>query len=153
MIALKGRTHAEDGLVQWIDDVRKTSGGFYVIKMRCDGVGELTSKDLKANCREKQVQHETSPPYMHEQNGKIEKTHRDISNEARAALIEARLPAYLWPHYIVTATYIHNHVPTESSGTFEAPIVKMFRAIGVAERPRVRHLRTYRCVAYVNIPE
>lgn len=58
-----------------------------------------------AECEEKGIEVYVTLPYQPEQNGYVERYGALILTMARTMLINANLPAFLWPEAVNTAVY------------------------------------------------
>ncbi|MBW0542359.1 hypothetical protein O181_082074 [Austropuccinia psidii MF-1] len=79
-------------------------------RLRTDNGAEYKNNFLTAFLHERGIIHETSIPYEHHQNGKIERTNRSILEIARTILIASQLPRELWPYAFRHAVWIFNRV-------------------------------------------
>jgi hypothetical protein len=85
-------------------------------------------------------------------NARAERAGKEITKMARTALIAANLPEEMWPFAEEAAVHLLNQLPTKSNPNFEAPHERFSKSIGLSEadcKPRIQHLRTLGCRAYV----
>lgn len=88
---------------------RKT--GIKVKIIRSDGGGEFGSTRFEDSLRQAGIEHITTPPDAHAQNGRVERAHLTIFNSIRTALVDAGLPLTYWAEAARYATYTRNRVP------------------------------------------
>lgn len=134
-----------DFLSSFKDVVGEIRGlGFKIQGLRTDRGGEYVSKDLQDFCRENEINHTYAGPYAPQQMGIAERMNRRIMDMARAMIIHAGMERAFWAEAANTAAYLINRIPGVDG---QAPYFRVFR------RPcRIRHLRTFGCEAYVQIP-
>jgi hypothetical protein len=85
----------------------------------------------------------------HHQNGVAERRIRDLSDSARAMLIEARhrnpfVTSNLWPYALRQASIIRRSIPRK--GRTKSPL-ELFSRVNV--RPKIRHFHQFGCPTYV----
>ena len=108
---------------------------------RTDDAGEYQA--MIPTFEEKGITWEKSAPYAQDQDGVSERSVRTILERARSMLIDAGLPASLWPEAFAAACYIANRMPTKAlkdSTPYE---------LWHNEKPNLSNLRAYGCDAYV----
>src|ERR1700737_484 len=92
------------------------------------------------------IKHDTTVPYSPESNRSAERQNRTLLTMIRPMMTTANLPRILWGETLATATYIRNRLPTRALDTM-TPHEAWF-----GEKPQIKHLRTFGCVAYAHIP-
>lgn len=115
--------------------------------LHSDNGTEYVSAAFKQFLKEKGIIHETSSPYIHQQNGRAEREIRSLVTVARSMLIARNIPTYLWTEAIKTASYLLNRVITRQSNGVTA-YEKWF-----SSKPQVKHLRIFGCDAYMHVPK
>ena len=112
-------------------------------EVRVDGAKEFTGASMKALAKEFKFRLKTTARYVHEQAGKIERSHQTIDKMALAMMNTANLPHTLfWSLASSAAVYIKNRMPTKGNAG-ASPYEKRF---GV--KPDVSNLRVFGCAAY-----
>lgn len=121
--------------------------GKKIKQLRCDNGKEYINQNIFRLAREKGIQIEPCPPYVHELNGTAERYNRTIMDTARCLLAEANLHRRYWPEVVKTAVYLKNRT---LANTFkkETPYEIM-----MGEKPDSSNLRLYGSKIFVRIPE
>ncbi|MBW0533606.1 hypothetical protein O181_073321 [Austropuccinia psidii MF-1] len=107
VIPLEDKADAKHQLRLWMIKFMNVTG----IKIKClrtANCSEFKNFILSSFLNEHGIIHETSIPYEHHQNGKVERTNRSILEMARTMLIESCLPKGLWPYAFRHAAWIFN---------------------------------------------
>nr|KYP51497.1 Retrovirus-related Pol polyprotein from transposon TNT 1-94 [Cajanus cajan] len=86
--------------------------------VQTDGGGEF--RTLIPFLQQEGILHRLTCPYMHHQNGTVERRHRHIIELGLAMLHHSALPLKFWDHAFLTATYLINRLPSSSVG-FQSP--------------------------------
>ena len=73
---------------------------------------ELVQSVLKQFCVDEGIIYQTSCPYTSSQNGVAKRKHRILLDITRTLLYEMYVPYYLWYDDVMTATYLHNRLPS-----------------------------------------
>lgn len=81
-------------------------------------------------------------PYLHQQNGRVERKHRAITEFGLALLAHAGMPLCFWWQAFSTAAYLLNRLPSASIG-YSSPFQKLFD-----QEPRYNELRVFGCSCY-----
>jgi hypothetical protein len=111
--------------------------------LRTDRGGEFTSNLFSIFCSQGGIKHYTTTPYSPQQNGVVERRNQTVVEMARCMLKSMQVPSEFWGEAVCTAVYILNRSPTRSLNNktpFEA---------WHGKKPKVNHLRTFGCTAYV----
>eukprot|EP00976_Prorocentrum_cordatum_P012543 251131-Prorocentrum_minimum.AAC.1 len=99
-----------------------------------------------ARCRELGINTVNSPPYVHEQNGNVEKLFRDLGDMARSMMAASGFPATAWPLAYKHANWLRNRLPAARLG-WETPYFRMY---GVPYD--MFGVRVFGCRAFVHTP-
>ncbi|SGY54348.1 BQ5605_C006g03868 [Microbotryum silenes-dioicae] len=110
-----------------------------------DNGGEFVNNSLKAFFWERGIEHRTTVPYAHYQNGVIERGWCTMFETVRIWLLVSGLPLSFWAFAATAFTYVSNRRPTAAlpgSTPFEMYHLR---------KPNVSRFRVWGCVAYVRI--
>ncbi|MBW0558039.1 hypothetical protein O181_097754 [Austropuccinia psidii MF-1] len=107
LIPLSNKAEAKHQLCLWMIKFTNVTS-FHIMPLRTDNSTEFRNIFLTTFLHEHGIIHETSIPYEHHQNGKIEHTNQSILEIARTMLTASRLPKELWPYAFRHATWIFN---------------------------------------------
>ena len=77
------------------------------------------------------------------QQSKAERAGRMLTTKARAMMVEATMPAEMWPEAYMTAAYAANRTPTERLA-WKTPFERLTKSI-----PMMGHMHPFGCKAYV----
>lgn len=80
--------------------------------IRTDNGTELCNKTVDSFLKGLGIIHQQSCVYTPQQNGLVERKHRNLLNCARALRFHASLPILFWGDCILTAAYLVNRTPT-----------------------------------------
>ncbi|MFS7942761.1 putative RNA-directed DNA polymerase [Helianthus anomalus] len=87
-----------------------------------DGGTEFINHRVQNCFQEHGIHHRLSCPHTPEQNGRVERKHRHITETGLAIMFNAHAPSKLWVDAFTSATYIINRLPTkilENKSPFE----------------------------------
>ena len=110
---------------------------------RCDQGAEFVNDNLKQWLRGQGIELQTTAPYSPSQNGAAERLNRTLVELARAMMIGANVPMFLWEYALQHAAYLHERTPTkalEGKTPYEA---------WYGNKPDVSHLREFGSPVYV----
>jgi len=143
---ISSKNQVYDCLVQYINEIENLTGK-RIKKVRCDNGREYLNSKFYQFAREKGIQINTCPPYVHELNGTAERFNRSIMDMARCLMAEAKVKRIFWPECVIAAAYLKNRIlaNTEEKKT---PYEIFFK-----KKPNVRNLRLYGSKVFVRIPE
>ena len=98
--------------------------------------------------REKGIELEPCPPYVHELNGTAERYNRTIMDSARCLLAESKVEKRYWPEVVRAAAYFKNK-------TIANTLVrnKSHYEIFFNEKPNMEYLKLYESKVFVRVPE
>ncbi|GKB93004.1 retrovirus-related pol polyprotein from transposon TNT 1-94 [Tanacetum coccineum] len=114
-----------------------------VISVPTDRCTEFLKKTLHAFFKEEGIEHQTSTPRTHEQNGVVERRNRTLVEAAQTMLLASKLPLFFWAEVIATACYTQNRsiiIPTHE---------KMAYHIINDRKPSIKHLHIFCCTCYL----
>ena len=108
---MKQKSDAFEALTTFIN-MAKTQFNKKVRVIRSDNAPELDDKLSRPMYNTLGVIHQTSCVDTPEQNGRVERRHRNILEMARSLKLQAGLPSRFWGDCILAATHITNRLPT-----------------------------------------
>ena len=112
--------------------------------VRCDNGKEYVGlgNDMDAHG----IQFEYTTVYTPEQNGVAERLNRTLVQLARAMLLDAGLPTWMWGYALEAACHIRNRMPIGPKGLTPEEAYS-------GKRPHIGHLKVFGCLAYAHIPK
>nr|AAN64998.1 Putative gag-pol polyprotein [Oryza sativa Japonica Group]ABF95728.1 retrotransposon protein, putative, Ty1-copia subclass [Oryza sativa Japonica Group] len=114
-------------------------------RLRSDRGGEFFSNEFDLFCEEHGVIHERTPLYSPESNGIAERKNRTLTDLVNAMLDTAGLPKAWWEEALLTSNHVLNRVPNKNKD-------KTPYEIWTGRKPSLSYLRTWGCLAKVNVP-
>src|SRR3954465_2276495 len=114
-------------------------------RLRSDRGGEYFSNEFDAFCAEHGIIHERTPPYSPQSNGVAKRKNRTLTDLVNAMLDTSGLSKVWWGEAIITACHVLNRVPTKNKTI--TPFEEWER-----KRLKLSYLRTWGCLAKVNVP-
>ena len=89
--------------------------------------------------------HERTPPYLPELNGIAERKNRTLTDLVNAMLDTAGLSKAWWGETLLTVSHVLNRIPNRNRET--TPYEDW-----IGRKPSLSYLRTWGCLAKVNVP-
>jgi len=114
-------------------------------RVRSDRGGEYFSNEFDSFCAEHGIIHERTPPYSPQSNGVAERKNRTLTDLVNAMLDTSGLSKAWWGEAILTACHVLNKVPTKDNEV--TPYEEWSK-----RRTTLSYLRTWGCLAKVNVP-
>jgi transposase InsO family protein len=114
-------------------------------RLRFDQGGEYFSNDFNLFCEEYGIIHERTSPYSPQSNGVAERKNRTLSDLVNAMLVTARLSKAWWGEAVLTACHVLNRLPMKNKE-------KTPYEVWIGRRPSLSYLRSWGCLAKVNVP-
>jgi transposase InsO family protein len=112
--------------------------------LRHDNGTELLNSTLDELLARASIQRERTCPATSNQNGVAERTIGVLFAATRTLLVDAALPPSLWGEALLTATYVHNRLPTSANVGMASPFEARHGRV-----PDLRRLRPFGTTAYV----
>jgi len=122
--------------------------GNKVKAIRVDNAKEFVEGKMCTELDNAGISVQATAPYAHQQNGKIERYIRTISDTAQTLLADSKLPPSFWGLAVLTAVYLRNRIPTKTLPGHITPHEKMTK-----EKPDLSMLRIFGCQCFVHQPE
>ena len=117
--------------------------------LRTDRGGEFVSIKLRDFCKERGIQIRYTTPYLHEENGLVERGWRTLVTMKDALLIDSELPIDFWAKAMETANYLRNRLTTKTRGHGE--VIPKEKWSG--SRQNLSHFRIFGSEVLVDIPK
>jgi hypothetical protein len=114
-------------------------------RLRSDRGGEYFPKIFDEFCEEHGIIHERTPPYSPESNGIVERKNRTVTDLVNSMLDTAGLSKAWWGEAVLTSCHVLNKVPNKNQD--QTPY-EMWNG----RKPSLSYLRTWGCLAKVNVP-
>ncbi len=114
--------------------------------IRSDRGGEFMSTEMQEYLKEKGIIHELSTPYIHQQNGKVERMNRTLWEKSEAIRLHASCPNSWWNFAIETAVHVYNRTPLRRT-KWKTPVENL-----TGKKPDVSYFKIFGTKAWVYIP-
>jgi transposase InsO family protein len=114
-------------------------------RLRSDRGGEYFPKVFDDFCAEHGIIHERTPPYSPESNGIAERKNRTLTDLVNSMLDTAGLSKAWWGEAILTSCHVLNRIPNRNKD-------KTSYEEWIGRKPSLSYLRTWGCLAKVNVP-
>ena len=112
--------------------------------LHTDNTLEFVQASLCTFCADRGIIHQTTCPHTSQQNGVVERKHRQLLDIIPTLLIEMHVPSYLWSDALMTATYLQNWLPSAPLGG-AIPLHRLSPTSSLFSLPP----RVFGCVAFV----
>ena len=139
MLSAKRAGNVLNALKDWKELVEKNTG-LQLLAIQYDQAKEFMSNQVLQYFKEQRVVVRNNCVDTHEQNGLIERANRALEEKARAALLSAKLPKFLWIEAFRTAAYIMNRTPTAANKDFMTPLSALHKALNLNDTCQMRHI-------------
>jgi hypothetical protein len=114
--------------------------------LRTDNGGEFSSSSFKHFLWGRGIQHNQSPAYTPQFQGKVERMNRSVGEKAHSMRVAAGLPSSFWELAWGCAVFLRNRSPTSANAGNMTP----YEAL-LGRQPRLEHLRTFGCRAEAHL--
>jgi len=114
-------------------------------RLRSDRGDEYFPKIIDEFCEEHGIIHERTPPYSPESNRIAERKNRTVTDLVNSMLDTAGLSKAWWGEAVLTSCHVLNKVPNKNQD--QTPY-EMWNG----RKPSLSYLRTWGCLAKVNVP-
>eukprot|EP00644_Phytophthora_capsici_P000609 jgi/Phyca11/130395/e_gw1.93.112.1 len=143
---LKHKSDAAKSFQTYMNIVNRRFDHVKTIKVyRSDNGGEFLGGEFQKICDEQGISTEMSEPEVHHQNGVAERTHRTLTESARALMLQTDLPHYLWEYAVRSAVHTRNRVLTKGDKS-ATPFERFW-----GRKPDLKFVKTFgqRCVVLI----
>ncbi|CAA0839680.1 cysteine-rich RLK (RECEPTOR-like protein kinase) 8 [Striga hermonthica] len=110
--------------------------------VRSDNGQEFVGTECQGIFSEEGILHQRTCVYTPQQNGVVERKHKQILEIARSCLFQSGLPLKFWTYGILTAAYIINRLPS-SSLNWDTPYERVYNKTADYHR-----LKPFGCLVY-----
>jgi len=111
--------------------------------IRSDNGQEFGDNHAIAFYTSKGIIHQTSCVDTPQQNGIVERKHKQLLEVARALMFQSKVPLKFWGDCVLTATYLVNRLP-HSAINFKTPYEVLF-----SKPPSYEHLKVFGCLCFI----
>jgi hypothetical protein len=143
---LERKTEAAETLKTVVVRLERQSGK-KLKRLRTDVGNEWLNKTVGDFCRRNGILHETTVPYMPEQNGVVERAIVTYFEMVRCMLHSARMDLRYWGEALLYAIHVRNLSPTSAIQD------RIPAHVWTGRKLDVSHLRVFGSTAYINIPK
>ncbi|CAA0834855.1 Unknown protein, partial [Striga hermonthica] len=111
--------------------------------IQSDGGTEF--KPLSSLFSEKGIHHRISCPYTPQQNGLVERKHRQVIEVSLSMMSASNIPKRFWEQAFSTAIYLINRIPNKTI-SYQSPYHRLYGQI-----PNYRHLKVFGCRCFPHL--
>ena len=112
--------------------------------IRSDNGQEFGDNHAMAFYNSKGIIHQTSCVDTPQQNGIVERKHKQLLEVARALMFQSKVPLRFWGDCVLTGTYLVNRLPN-SAINFKTPYEVLF-----SKPPSYEHLKVFGCLCFIS---
>ncbi|GAA5993370.1 hypothetical protein JCM11641_001995, partial [Rhodosporidiobolus odoratus] len=142
---MAGKSGVADQVVSRLGREERTTNS-KVGSFQSDNGTEFINKTLSSFLSSRQIRHRRTVPYVHGQNGMIERRWRTLLETTRALLFHSRLPLSFWPYALSTSAYLYNRSPSSALPNSITPFESYH-----SKPPNLSNLRVWGCSAFILI--
>ncbi|KAL0385511.1 UNVERIFIED_CONTAM: Copia protein [Sesamum radiatum] len=113
--------------------------------IRTDDGSEFLSHDCQTLFSSLGIAHQKTCPYTPQQNGLVERRHKQLLELARSLIFQAHLPTTFWGEALLAATYLLNRLPS-SVLSWKTPYELLHK-----QPPSYDNLRVFRCLCFATL--
>ncbi|GAA5875052.1 hypothetical protein JCM1840_001751 [Sporobolomyces johnsonii] len=126
--------------------VEERATGCRVVSVQTDNGTEFLNTTLDSFLKSQGVQHRLTVPYVHNQNGLVERRWRQWLETTRALLLASGLSLDFWGYALSIAVYLYNRTPSIALGGISP--YESYHGVP----PSLDHLRPWGCFAWLALP-
>ncbi|KAJ0434593.1 putative RNA-directed DNA polymerase [Helianthus annuus] len=120
--------------------------GRSIMCLRSDNGGEYLATNFDRYLKENKIRRQLTCANTPQQNGISERKNRHLAETCRSIIHDKNIPGCFWVEGMRTAAYVINRLPQQNQ-EYKSPIEKLLDI-----KPNVSHLRVFRSVCYVFVP-
>ncbi|KAL0320005.1 UNVERIFIED_CONTAM: Copia protein [Sesamum radiatum] len=113
--------------------------------IRTDNGSEFLSHDCQTLFSSLGIAHQKTCPYTPQQNGLVERRHKQLLELARSLIFQAHLPTTFWGEALLAATYLLNRLPS-SVLSWKTPYELLHK-----QPPSYDNLRVFGCLCFATL--
>ncbi|KAK3244686.1 hypothetical protein CYMTET_45714 [Cymbomonas tetramitiformis] len=114
----------------------------YHMVLHTDGDSTMIAGQTQQYCKDQGIEQRHGSPYLHENQARVERSHRTVQAMARALLLTSGFGVDMWPLAVRHSVYVLNR-------TFQKPLHKKSPYYKLYGQHRdLSHLRVFGCLAY-----
>ncbi|XP_071688944.1 uncharacterized protein [Rutidosis leptorrhynchoides] len=113
--------------------------------IRSDNGTKFLNNKMADFIKTKGIIHQTTCAYTPQQNGVVERKHRNLLNVARALMFQGRLPLNMWSDCVLTACYLINRTPTAVLNG-KSPYELIFKT-----EPNLSYIKCFGCLCFSTV--
>jgi hypothetical protein len=113
---LRQKSDVLSKFIEFANELRNKFGRDMKI-LRSDNDTEYTNKEFQIFLKKRGIIHETSAPYMLEQNGMVERDIRTIVGTRRSMMYGKQVKRFLWTEAMKTAVQLLNRTSAKKTGS------------------------------------
>lgn len=140
---MKEKTETCKQIRQFLIDWKSMSSD-PLIRLRTDNGTEFMNKDVQDLLAKNMIRHETSTPYVPQQNGTIERAMRTVVEAARSMIYGSDTPVFLWSEAVACAVHTLNRIPAYEGNKSPYEIV-------TGNKPDISYFREFGSPAFVHV--
>ena len=144
LFGVKSKDAAYDIVIAWANR-EQVRTGHRIVYINIDR-GELKSRRFDSWCAERGITITLTAPGTSAQNGRGERVHLTLMNQARAMRISCQLPANQWDEFMSTAAYTRARTVSRATGKTPYELYE-------GRKPDLSHMREIGCKAFVLQPK
>ncbi|KAK3241426.1 hypothetical protein CYMTET_48813 [Cymbomonas tetramitiformis] len=117
----------------------------YHMVLHTNGDSTMIARQTAAFCKQHGIEQRHGSPYLHENQARVERSHRDVQAMARALLLTSGFGVEMWPLATRHAVFILNRIFRKSLG-WTSPYYRIQK-----KHADLSQLRVFGCRAYLDV--
>ena len=112
--------------------------------LRSDRGGEYFPNDFSMFCEEHGIIHQSSAPYIAQQNGLAKRKNRTLVDIVNAMILSVELLFNLWGEALLTVCRVHNRVPSKK---IKVSLYELWNR----RKPNLDYIKVWGCLAFYRV--